>query len=91
MFVRIIFLRGVLILAIRNDKITDLLNKLSKKDLQLVTELMERLVEKNTNSDFPIDDEPTTKEDLDAIKAAHEAHQKGELIDLKDIENELRN
>jgi hypothetical protein len=91
MFVRTIFLRGVLILAIRNDKITELLKKLSKKDLQLVTELMERLVEKNTKSNFPIDDEPTTKEDLDAIQAAHEAHQKGELIDLKDIENELRN
>lgn len=77
-------------MAVRNDKINDLLKKLSDKDLQLVTELMERLVEKSSYSDIPLDDEPTTKEDLDAIKAAHETYKDGELIDLKDIENELR-
>jgi hypothetical protein len=83
--------KELLILAIRNDKIAELLNKLSKKDLQLVTDLMERLVEKNNNLEFPMDDEPTTNEDIEAIKAAHEAHKKGDLVDLKDIENELRN
>lgn len=78
-------------MAVNYDKLNKLLNKLSEKDLRLVTDLMERLVENNSKAGIPLDDEPTTQEDLEAIKAANEAYTKGELIDLKDIENELRN
>lgn len=77
-------------MAVNYDRLNKLLNKLSDKDLQLVTNLMERLVENNNKTGIPLDDEPTTQEDFDAIKAAHEAYKKDELIDLKDIENELR-
>lgn len=45
---------------------------------------MERLAH-NNSKEIPIDDEPTTQEDLEAIKAAHEAMENGELISLKDF------
>jgi len=77
-------------LAISKEHINDLITRLSNKDLELVTDLMERLAQFNKYREFPLDDEPTTQEDLDAIKAAHEAFEKGELISLKDVEHELR-
>lgn len=73
-------------MAVSKERINYLVNQLTEKDLELVTELMERLA----NPTIPNDDEPTTQSDLDAIRTAHEALEKGELIDLKDIENELR-
>ncbi|MFD3259810.1 hypothetical protein ACE3MQ_14465 [Paenibacillus lentus] len=78
-------------MAVSKERIDYLLNHLNDKDLELVIDLMERLVQNNKQSDIPIDDEPTTDEDMIAIKAAHEAMNKGELINLKDIEHELRN
>jgi hypothetical protein len=80
----------VLLLAIRNKRIQELINRLSERDLQLVTDLMERLAEANKYSEIPWDDEPTTQEDIDAIKEAQKAYETDELIDLKDIKNEFR-
>ncbi|MCK8490191.1 hypothetical protein M0651_23805 [Paenibacillus sp. MBLB2552] len=77
-------------MAVSKEKVTDLINRLSERDLELVTELLERLAQNNFYREIPIDDEPTTQDDLDAIHAAHEALKKGELIDLQDIEDELR-
>lgn len=78
-------------MAINKEKVNDLINRLSNKDLELVYELLERLTQNKYDREIPIDDEPTTQDDIDAIHAAHEAFEKGELIDLKDIEDELRN
>jgi len=78
-------------MAISKERIDFLINNLNVKDLELVTDLMERLVQNNTSTDIPLDDEPTTEDDIKAIQAAHEAMSKGELINLEDIENELRN
>jgi hypothetical protein len=80
----------LLILAVSKDRINDLINQLSDKDLELVTDLMERLSQIKRNKELPIDDEPTTQEDLDAINAAQKAYNNDELISLKDIEHELR-
>ncbi len=77
-------------MAVSKERINDLINQLSDKDLELVTDLMERLTQFNNYKDVPIDDEPTTQEDLDSIKAAREAYTNGELISLKDVEHELR-
>lgn len=77
-------------MAVSKDRVHDLINRLSDKDLELVSDLMERLTQLNNYREIPLDDEPTTQEDLDAIKAAEEAFVKGELISLKDIEHELR-
>ncbi|NMM53965.1 hypothetical protein [Paenibacillus aquistagni] len=78
-------------MAVSKERIDYLINHLNLKDLELVTDLMERLVQNNPPSDVPIDDEPTTDADIQAIKAAHEAMNNGELINLEDIEHELRN
>ena len=51
---------------------------------------MERLTQHNNQTEIPLDDEPTTQNDLNAIQAAHEAMKKEELINLEDIEHELR-
>ena len=77
-------------MAISKDRINDLITRLSDKDLELVTDLMERLTQINKYREISLDDEPTTQEDLNSIKAAHEAFEKGELISLRDIEHELR-
>jgi hypothetical protein len=77
-------------LAISKERFNELLDRLSDKDLDLVSELMERLSQSSTKRDIPLDDEPTTQDDLDAINNAHEAYLKGELINLKDVEHELR-
>jgi|GEM_PF-3595341 len=77
-------------MAISKERIEYLINHLNDKDLELVTDLMERLVQNSTSTDVPIDDEPTTEDDIKAIRAAHKALNNGELIDLEDIEHELR-
>lgn len=78
-------------MAVNKERFNELLDRLSDKDLELVSELMERLSKSPTTRDIPLDDEPTTQADLDAIKDAHESYLKGELINLKDVEHELRN
>ncbi|MBE9916447.1 hypothetical protein G8C92_20730 [Paenibacillus donghaensis] len=78
-------------MAISKERFNELLDRLSDKDLELVSELMERLSQTSPIREIPLDDEPTTQEDLDAINKAHEAYLKGELINLKDVEHELRN
>ncbi|WP_178019628.1 hypothetical protein [uncultured Paenibacillus sp.] len=78
-------------MAISKERLHELLGQLTDKDLELVSELVERLSQTSTNREIPLDDEPTTQDDLDAINQAREAYLKGELISLKDIEHELRN
>ncbi len=78
-------------MAVNKERFNELLDRLSDKDLELVSELMERLSKSSTVQEIPIDYEPTTQDDLDAIKSAHEAYLRGELINLKDVEHELRN
>ncbi|MFD0675254.1 hypothetical protein [Cohnella sp. GCM10027633] len=78
-------------MAISKERFNELLDRLSDKDLELVSELMERLSHSSIKKEIPLDDEPTTQDDLDAINNAHKAYLKGELINLKDVEHELRN
>ncbi|GIO42781.1 MULTISPECIES: hypothetical protein [Paenibacillus] len=78
-------------MAINKERFNELLDRLSDKDLELVSELMERLSQKKSpHREVPLDDEPTTQDDLDAINKAKEAYLKGELINFKDVEHELR-
>jgi hypothetical protein len=46
--------------------------------------------ERNIEREIPLDDEPTTQDDLDAIDRANNAYLKGELINLRDVEQDLR-
>lgn len=77
-------------MAVNKDKIQELINVLSEKDLELVTDLMERLAFNHYTEFIKVDNEPTTLDDIEAIKKSHEALRQGELINLKDIEDELR-
>lgn len=77
-------------MAVSKERLNELINHLSNHDLELVSDLVERLTQLNERR-IPIDDEPTTQDDFNAIHAAQEAMKKGELISLKDIEHELRN
>ncbi|WP_059052837.1 hypothetical protein [Paenibacillus senegalimassiliensis] len=77
-------------MAISKERINELLDQLSKKDFELVSELVERLSQRSLDRKIPLDDEPTTQDDLNAINAAQDAYLKGELVNLKDVENELR-
>jgi len=79
----------LIVLAISKERFNELLDRLSDKDLELVSEVMERLTQSPSKRD-PLDDEPTTQDDLEALGKAHEAYLKGELINLKDVEHELR-
>ncbi|WP_159887371.1 hypothetical protein [Paenibacillus puerhi] len=83
--------RELLVLAVSKERINYLINQLSEKDLGLITDIIERLAQNNKQTNISIDDEPTTEDDLSAIRAAHKAIKQGELINLKDIEHELRN
>ncbi len=78
-------------MAMSKERFNELLDRLSDKDLELVSELMERLCQSSAKRDIPMDDEPTTEDELEAINKANEAYFKGELINLKDVEHELRN
>ncbi|TJY42453.1 hypothetical protein E5161_10730 [Cohnella pontilimi] len=78
-------------MAISKERFYELLEQLSEKDLELVSELMERLSQTSTKRVIPLDDEPTTEDDLESIRKAHDAYLKGDLISLKDVEDELRN
>ncbi|WP_027086129.1 hypothetical protein [Cohnella panacarvi] len=78
-------------MSMSKERFNELLERLSDKDLELVSDLMERLSQSSTNKELPLDDEPTTQDDLEAINKAKEAYFKGELINLKDVEHELRN
>ena len=60
-------------MAVSKDRINELIDRLSEKDFELVTDLIERLTYTSQLNEIPLDDEPTTQEDLDAIKDASEA------------------
>jgi hypothetical protein len=79
------------VLAISKERFNELLDRLSDKDLDLVSELIERLSQSSIKREIPLDDEPTTQDDLDAINKATDAYLRGELINLKGVEHELRN
>lgn len=73
--------------AISKERITDLINHLSEKDLELVGDLLERLIQPKLTLELPLDDEPTTPDDFSVIKAAHNVIENDELMNLKDIEH----
>jgi hypothetical protein len=78
-------------MAVSKKELSDLLEKLSDKDVPLVAELIHRLISHPLDSNIPYDDEPLTADDIEAIEKARLEFKKGLTINLKDIEDELRN
>jgi hypothetical protein len=78
-------------MGITKKELTDLVQKLSDKDVPLVADLIHRLISHPLDSNIPFDDEPVTDDDIKAIEKAKLEFQKGLTFKLKDIEHELRN
>ncbi|WP_202079109.1 hypothetical protein [Caldalkalibacillus salinus] len=76
-------------MAISKDELSKMIQQLPEQDLDLVHNLVKRLIN-STDSHIPYDDEPLTEDDKRAIKEAKIEYQQGKTLNLKDIENELR-
>jgi hypothetical protein len=78
-------------MAVSKKELSDLVEKLSDKDVSLVADLIHRLISHPLDSNIPFDDEPLTDVDIKAIEKARLEFKNGLTINLKDIEDELRN
>ncbi|MBA9088533.1 glycosidase [Fontibacillus solani] len=70
--------------------LTDLIDKLSEKDIPLVADLVKRLIHPS-DYHIPYDDEPLTEDDLQAIRGAKKEYLEGKTIKFEDILDELHN
>lgn len=77
-------------MAVSKDHLNKLIQQLSDDALPIAADFLEKLVI-GKYQHIPWDDEPTTQEDLDAIKKAKEAFARGEGIKLKDVIDDLLN
>ncbi|HUC93688.1 MAG TPA: hypothetical protein VMS09_17005 [Paenibacillus sp.] len=71
-------------------ELTELIDKLSDKDIPLVANLIKRLIHP-ADYNIPYDDEPLTKDDIEAIEEARKEFGEGKTIKFEDIEHELQN
>ncbi|WP_019636393.1 hypothetical protein [Paenibacillus fonticola] len=77
-------------MAISKQELTDLIDKLSEKDVLLVADLVKRLIHPS-DYHIPYDDEPLTEDDLQAIREAKKEYLEGKTIKFEDILDELQN
>jgi hypothetical protein len=78
-------------MAVTKDQLNKLIQQLPDDALPVAADFLEKLIQKNDHRFIPWDDEPTTQEDLDDIKKAKEAFERGETIKLKDVIDDLLN
>lgn len=71
-------------------ELTDLIDKLSEKDVLLVADLVKRLIHPS-DYHIPYDNEPLTEDDLQAIREAKKEYLEGETIKFEDILDDLQN
>lgn len=76
-------------MAISKKELSDLIEKLSDKDVPLVADLVKRLIHP-LDYYIPYDDEPLTEDDLHAIQEAKKEHLEGKPIKFEDILDELQ-
>lgn len=84
-------MKKLFILSMNIERLSKMIQELSHADFAIVSGIVERLSTKNSSFDFPLDDEPTTIEDLEDIKIATSSLNRDEWISFTDVENELRN
>ncbi|WP_143762553.1 MULTISPECIES: hypothetical protein [unclassified Cohnella] len=77
-------------MAVSKSDLNQLIQQLSEDDLPIAADFLKSLVNKSDRH-IPWDDEPTTEDDLKAIKEAKESFARGEGIKLKDVLNDLLN
>jgi hypothetical protein len=84
------FRLGLIHMAVTKNDLNELIQHLSEDDLPLAADFLKKLVIKKSRP-IPWDDEPTTDEDLHAIKKAKESFTRGEGIKFEDVINDLLN
>ena len=72
------------------ERLSEMIQELSSDDFMLVSGIVERLSMKNNMFHFPLDDEPTTAEDIHDVQIAKQALKNQEYMSLKDLEDDLR-
>lgn len=77
-------------MAMSKKELTDLIDKLSEKDIPLVADLVKRLIHPS-DYHIPYDDEPLTEDDLQAIREAKKEYLEGKTVKFEDILDELQN
>jgi len=84
-------MKGAVNLAVSKKELANLIQQLPDKDIPLVADFLKRLISNPLDTHIPYDDEDLTEEDLKAIEKAELEFKQGRLINLKDIEHDLRN
>lgn len=77
-------------MAVSKEDLNKLIQQLPEENLFIAKQFLEKLVP-GSHQYIPWDDEPTTQEDLDAIREAKEALARGEGIKFEDVKDELFN
>ncbi|XID91564.1 hypothetical protein ACF3MZ_24110 [Paenibacillaceae bacterium WGS1546] len=78
-------------MAVSKEQLTKLIQQLSDDALPIAAEFLEVLVSHPRYRVIPLDDEPTTEDDLKQIQEAKESFARGEGIKLEDVIDELLN
>lgn len=78
-------------MAVSKEQLAKLIQQLSDDALPIAAEFLEVLVSHPKYRVIPLDDEPTTEDDLKQIHEAKEAFARGEGIKLEDVIDELLN
>lgn len=78
-------------MAVSKDHLNKLIQQLPEEALPIAADFLEKLVTNKEYRHIPWDDEPTTQDDIEAIKKAKESFRRGESITLKDVIDDLLN
>ena len=79
----------IIAMAVNRKELSDLIDKLTDKDIPLVVDLIKRLIHPS-DYHIPFDDEPLTEDDIQAIKEAREEYLERKTIKFEDILDELQ-
>jgi len=79
------------LMAVSKEHLNNLIQQISDDDLPIAINFLEKLVNNSKDNHIPWDDEPTTKEDLEAIKKAKDAFKRGDTVKFEDVIDELLN
>ena len=79
-------------MVIKKENLKKIIQQLPEESLPKAGEFLKNLLSESSSHRYiPIDDEPTTDEDLQDIREAREEFKRGEGIKFSDVKNELYN
>ena len=77
-------------MAVNKKELSELIDKLSDKDIPLVADLIKRLIHP-ADYHIPYDDEPLTNDDIQALHEARKEFLEGKTNKFEDSKHELQN